>query len=84
MYAIHPATMKHADDMVHPLLDQFAYDYHLNLPRHLCASVGITVDLTVQRVPWEQDTPEMRQQFRDLARRFIDGDERLAIWRLMG
>ncbi len=83
MYNAHPVTMKHAPDMVHPTLDEFAAQYHTKLPRHLWASVGVEVDLSVPRVPWERDTPEIRAQLRAVALRFINGDEGLAIWRLV-
>lgn len=83
MYTLNPVTLKHADDMVHPTLDEFAAQYHAKLPRHLWASVGVEIDLSQQRVPWERDTPEIRAQLREVARRFINGDEGLAIWRLV-
>ena len=74
--------MKHAPDMVHPLLDEFAYEYYAYLPRAKWAALGVDQALSDQRLPGWQDSAEIRDQFRQVATRFIDGDEALAIWRL--
>ncbi len=76
--------MKHAPDMVHPLLDEFAYEYYAYLPRSEWAGLGVDQTLSDQRLPWFRDSAEIRAQFREVAKRFIDGDETLAIWRLKG
>jgi hypothetical protein len=74
--------MKHATDMVHPILDEFACQYFERLPRELWASVGVEVDVSAPRPTWWTEKPVIRAQFREVATRFINGDERLAIWRL--
>lgn len=72
--------MKHAPDMVHPLLDEFACQYFERLPQALWPRIGVIAD--GPRGIWWSIAPELRAQFRAAAVRFIDGDETLAIWRL--
>ncbi|KQO13296.1 hypothetical protein [Sphingomonas sp. Leaf242] len=74
--------MKHAPDMVHPLLDEFAYEYYAYLPRAKWAALGVDQTLSDQRLPWFHDSAAIRDQFRQVAKRFIDGDETLTVWRL--
>lgn len=75
------ASIKHADDMVHPLLDAFAAEYYHYLPQEMWPSIGVIATRSRQAV-WHSDDPDTRAQFREVARRFINGDESLAIWRL--
>lgn len=72
--------MKHAPDMVHPLLDEYACQYFERLPQSLWPRIGVTAH--GPRGTWWTIAPELRAQFREIAGRFMDGDETLAIWRL--
>jgi hypothetical protein len=74
--------MKHATDMAHPILDEFASQYFERLPVELWESVGVEVDISAPRGTWWTAKPEIRTQLREVATKFINGDERLAIWRL--
>jgi hypothetical protein len=74
--------MKHAPDVVDHRLDEIAEEYYARLPRELWADVGVDVSLSDHRLTWWTEKPEVRDQLRQVAQRFIDGDERLAIWRL--
>lgn len=77
------SSLKHAADMVHPLLDSFAAEYYLHLPQALWPSVGVTATERLGAT-WDKEDPDTRAQFRAVALRFINGDETLAIWRLVG
>ena len=74
--------MKHAPDVADHRLDEIAEEYHTRLPRELWNDVGVDVSLSDHRLTWWTEKPAVRDQLRQVAQRFIDGDERLAIWRL--
>ena len=74
--------MKHAPDMVDRRLDEIANEYYEYLPRDLWEKVGVDANLADPRLTWWTEKPEVRDQMRQVAQRFIDGDETLTIWRL--
>lgn len=81
LVAVEYQHIKHAADIVHPVLDAFAQDYYAYLPQDLWPSVGVTAKRGREAV-WHGDDPALRAQLREVARSFIDGDERLVIWRI--
>lgn len=70
--------MPRVPDAGHPITENFAIEMHSTYPREAWpAGLG---DQPSQ--PWERDRPEVREAFRDLARRFMAGDESVAPWRV--
>ena len=73
--------MKHAPDMQHPLTDQFACDLYLGTPLQYVAELGHLAGRPLE--PWETAPPELREAFRERARRLLAGDQSVEPWRFV-